>query len=345
MALMIIYLFIALFFSFICSILEAVVLSITPSYISIALEEKSHISKDLIRIRDDIDRPLSAILTLNTFAHTLGAAGVGAQAQDIWGNEYLSVISAVLTVLILIFSEIIPKTLGASYWRSIAPVALRILRVIIILLYPFVLLSSVITSLIKPKEPQGSFTRKDIHRMAEIIRKQGDIVAEESFLIKNLLQFDSLKVKNIMTPRTAVTALQEDTQIKSLKDEMKKIHFSRIPIFGESIDTVTGFVLRDDILKEQSGKSDKTLKSLKRDINAVSMESHLLKVMQIFLKENLHISMVIDEYGGVAGIVTLEDLIESLLGQEIVDELDRVEDMQQHARDKWQKDKKKKNTL
>jgi len=341
MALMLTYLFIAIFFSFICSILEAVVLSITPSFISISIEEKSPLTKDFKRIKHDIEKPLSAILTLNTFAHTLGAAGVGAQAQEIWGNEYLSVISAILTILILIFSEIIPKTIGASYWKSLTPLALRTLRIIIFALYPFVILSSAITSLIKPKHPQETFTRKDIHRMTEIIRKEGNLEDSESDIIKNLLHFNSMKIKDNMTPRTSLTAMQEDIKISSLKKKIKDVNFSRIPLYKETIDEVTGFALRDDILKELSDKSDKKLLKIKRKITAVSAESHLMRVIQNFLKENIHIALAMDEFGGVAGIVTLEDLIESLLGQEIIDEMDQVTDLQKTARQEWKKKSEK----
>ncbi len=336
MGLLFLYLFVAIFFSFLCSILEAVVLSITPTYISIKIEENSPLKKNLEVLKNDIDKPISAILTLNTFAHTLGAAGVGAQAQDIWGNEYLSLVSAVLTVLILIFSEIIPKTLGATYWRELAPAALRLMRALIIVLYPFVKVSQLLTRILKKRKSDSIFTRYDLQKMAEVVKKEGNIKDDESLIIQNLMKFNKIQVKDIMTPRTVLTARKANYKISEIRKEIDTITFSRIPIYNKSIDDITGFVLRDDILREMSKNNDKKeLSEIARDIKVIPSNTKLVNLMDFFIKNKAHLALVVDEYGGTEGVVTIEDLMETLLGIEIVDEMDNVEDLRKIARQKW----------
>ena len=334
MTLLILYLFIALFFSFVCSILEAVILSITPSFIAIQIQENSPLKKELAHIRDNIDRPLAAILTLNTFAHTLGAAGVGAQAQALWGNRYLSLVSALLTILILIFSEIIPKTLGSGYWRELAPFSLRILRVMEVLLYPFIVISRLVTRLFK-KERGAAFTRRDLHSMAEIVRSEGGIRDEESRIIQNLMRFNRIRVRDIMTPRTVVTALPDNLSITDIADRIDDIPFSRIPLYHGDLDTITGFVLRDDILSDLAKPDNRTLlKDISREIHTVPEQVRLLSLLGELVHRRSQICVVIDEYGGTGGVVTMEDLMETLLGLEIMDEMDQVEDLRKMAREK-----------
>ncbi|MDY6903394.1 MAG: CNNM domain-containing protein [Thermodesulfobacteriota bacterium] len=334
---LLLYLFIALFVSFLCSVLEAVVLSIPPSYIAIKNEEGGPLAKDLNRIRDNIDKPLAAILTLNTFAHTLGAAGVGAQAQAIWGKGYLSLISAILTVLILVLSEIIPKTIGANYWRELAPPALRLIRVLILLLYPVVLMGQGITHMLKKRGTESIFTRSDLQKVAEAVQKEGNIEQNESDIIKNLMNFQQIKTADIMTPRIVVRSAEDSTPVKDMADEIDSIPFSRIPVHQGDIDHVNGFVLKDDLLREMAEPdSQKTLADLARPLLAVSSDLTVFYLFDFMVARKAHIVLVVGDYGGTEGIVTMEDVIETLLGIEIVDETDITTDLQALAREKWE---------
>ena len=336
MTLLLTYLLIALVVSFLCSILESVVLSIPLTYITIKIEEDSPYSKDLARLRDDIDQPISAILTLNTFAHTLGAAGVGAQAQILWGQAYLSVISAALTLLILIFSEIIPKTLGASYWKELTPSSLRIIRVLIFILYPLVKFSQLITQSLKKKKVGSIFTRSDIRKLAEVIQREGYLEEQESMIIRNLMVFKKIIVREIMTPRTVLVVRDENTSADEFYREIDEIPFSRIPLYKSTIDTITGFVLKDDVLKALAEeKGGIKLSDIARKIHVVSGEMNALSALEELILNKAHISIVVDSYGGTEGVLTIEDLVEELLGMEIVDETDTVRDLQSMARRQW----------
>lgn len=334
---LIIYLLIALLVSFLCSVLEAVVLSIPPSYIAIKNEEGTALAKDLNRIRDNIDKPLASILTLNTFAHTLGAAGVGAQAQMIWGKEYLSLISAILTVLILVLSEIIPKTIGANYWRELTPPALRLIRVLVLLLYPVVLLSQGITHVLKKRDAESIFTRSDLKRVAEAVHKDGCIEETESDIIKNLMNFKQIKTEDIMTPRIVMRAEEETVRVRDMAEVIDDIPFSRIPVYQENVDHVNGFVLKDDLLRDMADPdADRTLADLARPMYAVSSELTVFELFDFLVSRKAHIALVVGEYGGTEGIVTMEDVIETLLGIEIVDETDTTPDLQALARENWE---------
>jgi CBS domain containing-hemolysin-like protein len=264
MGLLLLYLTIALFFSFLCSIMEAVLLSVTPSYVGIKLQEGKQEGKDLEAFKDNIDRPLAAILTLNTFAHTLGAAGVGAQAQIIWGEEYLTLISTILTLIILFLSEIIPKTLGANYWQQLTPFTVKALKVMIYSpLYPIIVLSQFITRWLKSDKERSVLSRADFTAMAEIGMKEGIFRDEESKIISNLLQFNRIQVKHIMTPRTVVEAAPEEMKVMEYFEQRAEFHFSRIPIYQENIDQITGYVLKDDILTQLvKGQGESLLKEI-----------------------------------------------------------------------------------
>lgn len=333
MELFLIYLFIAVFFSFLCSILESVLLSVTPAYISIKIEEGKKVGQELKTLKENIDKPLAAILTLNTFSNTLGAAGVGAQAQALWGNEYLSLISILLTITILIFSEIIPKTLGASYWQQLAPFSAPILKLLIYSpLYPVIIISQYITKILKSKSEANVLSKADFLALAKISAQQGLLRQEESLIIQNLFQFSATKVEDIMTPRTVMQSSQEDVSIKSFH-ETTEIQFSRIPVYEEDIDHITGYVLKNDILYSLINKEEqRSLQEIKRKILVVYQHLPLHKLFNRLVSEKEHIAVVSDEYGGTAGIVTMEDILETLLGLEIMDELDNIEDMQLFAR-------------
>jgi len=336
MKLLIAYLLLALGVSFLCSVLEAVLLSVNPSYIAV-LENKDRKSGQLLRaLKDDIDRPLSAILSLNTVAHTVGAAGVGAQAQSVFGNGYVTITSMVLTFLILICSEIIPKTLGATYWRSLAPVSARISQWLMYLLYPLVMLSQGLTKLLSRDTTEQTMSREEFRAMAELGAEQGVFEEEESRIFKNLIRFSSLRVKDIMTPRIVVVDFDEDTTIEQVFDEIEELRFSRLPVYGSSRDDVTGYVLKNDLLIQLArGKGDKNLKEFKREILVVPEFMHLRDLFERLFESQEHIAVAVDEYGGFSGVVTMEDLVETLIGMEIMDEVDAIEDMQKLARQKW----------
>jgi CBS domain containing-hemolysin-like protein len=301
------------------------------------LENDDRSSGSLMRnLKDDIDRPLSAILTLNTFAHTVGAAGVGAQAQMVFGSGYVGITSAILTLLILFVSEIIPKTLGATYWKTLAPVAARIIRVLIWILYPFVVISMGITKLLSDDEDRPTFSREEFSAMADRGAQEGIIEKEESAILKNLVRFSSLRVKDIMTPRVVVVMFNEDAVVNDVFEKHDELRFSRLPVYGEKEDDITGYVLKNDLLIQlaQDNGSQK-LKELKRDILILPETISLQSLFEQLLENQEHIAVAVDEYGGLSGIVTMEDVVETLLGMEIVDEIDENEDMQKLARKNW----------
>ncbi|MBI9053669.1 MAG: HlyC/CorC family transporter [Bacteroidales bacterium] len=339
MSLLIVYFLIAILVSFLCSILEATLLSITPSYIAAKINEGKTYAKSLQKFKENIDTPLAAILTINTFANTIGAVGVGVQAQKLWGNEYLTITSGVLTITILIFSEIIPKTLGANYWKSIARSVPPLLNGMIYSpFYPIIILAKFITKSLQQDKSQSALSRSEFHAMAEIGIKEGIFKKGESKILMNLMVFNKISVKNIMTPRTVVFAAEDHLTIQDFFENTDKIRFSRIPVYENNIDNITGYVLKDDIMQDLIDKKQhKTLKDLSREIKVVSEQMPIIRLFYKLIEEKEHIAMVVGEYGEMEGIVTMEDIIETLLGTEIMDELDNVEDMQAQAKLIWEK--------
>ncbi|MEH0020223.1 MAG: hemolysin family protein [Desulfobacter sp.] len=336
MILLFFYVFLALFFSFACSLMEAVFLSIPSSYIVLVNKKNEKDGKLLQRLKTDMDKSLSAILSLNTIAHTVGAAGAGAQATALFGNKYVGMISAVLTLLILVVSEIIPKSLGATYWRQLAKPVGACLHYLIIAMFPFVWMSRYITRVISPKKADDGFCKEEFTAMAELGAQSGEIKDQEARILKSLFRFNSLRVKDIMTPRTVVFALKEDMRIKEVVDQYPDMIFSRIPVFKEGIDRITGYVMKDEILEASArDEHEKTLSELKREIHPVYEAMPLPKLYDFLLNKREHLSLVSDQYGGTSGIVTLEDVVETLLGMEIVDELDVNKDMRALAKSKW----------
>ena len=337
MGLLVFYLSIALFISFLCSILESVVLSIPDTFVAILKEKNYKQGSKLLKLKNSIDRPLAAILSLNTIAHTVGAAGVGAQAMQIFGEAYIGVISAVLTILILVFSEIIPKTLGVIYWRSLVIPSVYVLNILIIALYPFVLVAEFLTKLITRKKEKKTLNREDLKIMMELGYKEGTFLKQESYILKNLLSFSSLKAKDILTPRPVVFSLNSEMTLKEIMEKYPALEYSRIPIFTENIDDMKYYVRKDDILQNVAeGKRDKTIFNLRRKLLTVPENISLFNLFETLLKKREYIAMTVTEFGGVSGIVTLEDLVETLIGIEIVDETDNVTDMQQYAKKRWQ---------
>lgn len=339
MGLLLLYLAVALIFSFLCSILEAVLLSITPSYASVLSQKNPEAGKTLQEFKDNVDKPLAAILTLNTFAHTLGAAGVGAQAQVVWGDKYLSLISGILTIIILIFSEIIPKTLGANYWQSLTPFTVRTLKILIYSpLWPLIMLSQFITKRLKRDKNKSVLSRADFTAMAELGIKEGVLHQDESRVIRNLLGLNKIQVSHIMTPRTVIKAAPENLTIREFFDNAKNLRFSRIPVFETTIDHISGYVLKYEVLQKLvENEGDQPLAAIKRSIFVTSENTPISQLFGKLVEGKEHVALVVDEYGGTAGIISMEDIIETLLGLEITDEFDDVEDLQKWAKESWKK--------
>ncbi|NNE04317.1 MAG: HlyC/CorC family transporter [Xanthomonadales bacterium] len=338
MLLLITYVLIALVFSFLCSIAEAVLLSISSSYVMLLEREGKRSGVILAELKEDIGKPLAAILTLNTIAHTVGAVGAGAQAAVVFGSAYLGIASAILTLLILVFSEIIPKTLGALHWRRLAPMTAYGLRVLIWLLYPFIWLSEKITGGMSEGVVMSGYSRQEIAAMAELSADEGQIARRESEIVKNLLRLRRIRVIDILTPRTVLFTLPEQLTVRSFFEDHGNVRFSRIPVYGDEQDHVNGFVLRADIVTAYAhGEHDKALADYRRDLPALLETISLNRAFNLLMNLEAHIAMVVDEYGDLQGIVTLEDILETLLGLEIVDEGDDTVDMRELARRRWER--------
>lgn len=338
-SLLIIFFCVSIIFSFLCSIWEAVLLSITPSFTEASVQEGGEPGESLQRFKADIDRPLSAILTLNTIAHTVGAIGVGAQATAIWGASVMAsvVVPVVMTLAILLLSEIIPKTIGANYWRELAGFTVRSLNIIIKVLAPLVYISQIVTRMLKKDKDSSILNRADFMAMAELGEKEGVLDPGESSIMRSLMDFDSILSRNIMTPRTVLEAASQESTVRDLYEQLANLRFSRVPVYEESLDHVTGYVLRYELLDHLvRGLDDTPLKELRRDIIAVHEDFPVPQLFERFTERHEQIALVVDEFGGTAGLVTMEDVIETLLGLEIVDESDGSTDMQVLAREKWE---------
>jgi CBS domain containing-hemolysin-like protein len=330
---------IALGFSFLCSIAEAVLLSVTSAYIALQ-EEDGHASGKILRgLKDNINQPLAAILTLNTIAHTAGAAGAGAQAAAVFGSAYLGIASAILTLLILVFSEIIPKTLGATYWRQLAPATAFVLRFLVWILYPFVKMSEWLTRGLTEAPTLSGYSRQEFAAMADLGAAEGELGRQESQVVKNLLALQDTPVHAAMTPRTVLFSLSDQTTVEEFFHRYEQEPFSRIPVYAkDDADNVTGFVLRSDLLLAQArGNNRKLLENYRREMPSVPETLTLRRAFNRAQQTRSHMMLVVDEYGDMQGILTLEDIIETLLGLEIVDESDSTIDMQELARRKWRR--------
>lgn len=344
MTLVIFYLLLALSVSFLCSVLEAVLLSTPMPFITMKEQEGSKNAPLMKRLKSDIDKPISAILSLNTIAHTVGSAGVGAEAVKVFGEVYFGVISAVLTILILVLSEIIPKTIGSYYWRQLAMPAASIIRVMIIISYPLVWLSEWITRLVASNKQPLSVSREEVSAMVSVGTQEGVFETSENQMIQNLFKLNSITLYEIMTPRTvSITASEKMTLKEFYGNQMHRI-YSRIPVYDDNPDFITGFVLKQTVLEELAEDHfDKQLKAIRRPILAFNEEALVSDVWEEMLKRKEHIVQVQNEYGCFLGIVTMEDIIETIIGQEIMDESDTVVDLQAYAREKWQRALKLKN--
>ena len=338
-ALLIAFVVLSVFVSFICSVSEAALLTMTPSYVASIAEENPKKSAMLKSVKiDKIDQSIAAILTLNTVAHTVGSLGAGAQATIVFGSQWFGVFSAVMTLLILVGSEIIPKTLGTVYWRQLSGPVAYFVKAIIFILYPLIWFSEKITKLLTRGKKAHTFSRNEFAALASVGEQSGQIDPLESRIIRNLLAFGAIKVEDIMTPRSVMHAFDQSITVAELLANRPKLMFSRLPIYDEDLDKVTGFVLKSDILLAKANNHmDKPLESYKREITFVFSKMKLFDLLDLMLNSRIHIAVTVGEYGEVKGLVTLEDVLETLLGLEIVDEVDRVEDMQALARQMMQR--------
>jgi len=332
MALLFFYLFLALGVSFLCSLVESGILSLTQSQVAAMVKENRAGCKILENMKVNIERPLAAILTLNTIAHTVGAAGVGAQSLKLWQDQSVAITSAILTILILVFSEIIPKTAGAVYAKKLAPLTAYCIKGMIILTYPLVVVFQSLSRRISGSVDQQQMTRQEFALLAELGLAQGALQDKEYRIIRNLLRLRKLQAQEIMTPRTVVKMFDQKTTVQEVIDQHTPLRFSRLPIYHEGLDDITGMVLRPDIYKTFSeGHQQRLLEELVKPLHMIPETTRVDQVLSEFVQRGEHIFLVVDEYGGTAGIITLEDAIETLLGEEIVDETDMVADMRQLA--------------
>ena len=337
--LLVLYVTLALLFSFMCSVAEAALLSITPSYIAGLKQSNPKKAEILRRLKEEkIDQSLAAILTVNTIAHTVGAIGAGSKATAVFGSAWFGVFSAVMTLLILFLSEILPKTLGAVYWRQLTGLTALYVNFLIKAMYPLILVSEKFTKMISGGKNYNDFSRDEFVAMAGIGQEQGHINDRESKIIRNLFLFKSVQASAIMTPRIVVSALQKNLTVSEALAAPDMMAFSRMPIHATGLDSIAGFVLREDLLVAQNqGRGDVKVSEFRREIMAVISSTPLSKLLETLLEQRQHIAVVVGEYGDTKGVVTLEDVVETLLGIEILDEGDKVEDMQQLARQMWAK--------
>ena len=341
MELLLLYLGMAMGVSFICSTLESVLMTTSLSYINLRAEEGYKPAKMMQKFKENTGKPLAAILSLNTIANTVGAAGVGAQTMVVFGNKWFGVASAVTTMLILVFSEIIPKIIGTTYWRHLMGPSARLIQLMIYVLYPLVLLVELITRLFPDNE--AAVSREEVLAMVNVGEEEGVVNEDENKMISNLMRLDTIHAYDVMTPRSVAKIAPENLTLKEYYDNDAYDHFSRILLFNPTQpEYITAYVLRNDVLEDLAEDHfRKQVGSIKRTLPAFDQDLTLGTIFDSMLKQKCQISQVIDEYGCFVGIITLEDIIETIFGLEIIDESDAVIDMQQYARERWEKRQKK----
>jgi CBS domain containing-hemolysin-like protein len=337
---LLIFVAVAITVSFLCSMWEAVLLSISPAYMQVQLNEGSRVGRSLAAFKDNIDRPLAAILSLNTIAHTAGAIGVGQQATQIWGDTNPLVtafaVPVAMTLAILLLSEIVPKTIGANNWRLLAPFTVRSLDILVRLLTPLIWLCQIVTRLANRGERKAIFSRADFVAMAQIGEAEGALDDREAEFIRNLMAFRDVRARDIMTPRPVILSAPGDLSFRQFYDMQDELVFSRIPIRGADDAELLGYVLKDEVLELiVDGEEDKPLRSIMRPILTVHEKQNIFQLFDRLMQAREHIANVVDEHGSTLGIVTMEDIVETLLGAEILDETDRIADLQAHARRRW----------
>ncbi len=346
MILLLFYLFLALFVSFLCSIMETVLLSTPQSFLIVKQEKGNAWAKNFIDLKTNISRPLSAILSLNTVAHTIGAAGVGAQAVKLFGETYFGIASVILTILILVITEIIPKTIGARYWRNLAMITSYIIKGMIVITYPLVAVLALITRSFSKSNTEQSTSREEISALTSIGADEGVVTEKEHKIIQNLLRLKNVKVTEIMTPRVVVAIADENFLLTDFLKSKDYLKFSRIPVYSENDENITGYVFRQTVFEKLAeDQHELKLSDIKREIVVAPESIVLFTLWEILLEKKEHIALIVDEYGGMEGIVTMEDIIETLLGLEIIDETDTITDMQKYARERWKTRQAKYNIL
>jgi CBS domain containing-hemolysin-like protein len=344
MAELLIYFFLSLALVFFCSFLESVILSVSNSYAALLVKKGRKSGRILRNMKRRINHPLAAILTFNTIGEIVGAAAVGAQTYRVFGNKWVALSSALMTVCILFFGELIPKTIGASNWKKAAPAAAYLITFLIYLTYPIVITFEAISSFISKKSSQLPISREEIIVLAENAVSEGVLLKKEARIIENLLLLSKIRTEDILTPRSVIIALQKDMTVAEAMSLKPPIKFTRIPVYNKGLDDVIGLVLHDKIIEFFcSQKSDTHVEELMGPIYAVPESKPIADLLDEFINRREHLFEVVDEYGGTAGIVTLEDVLETLLGVEIVDEFDSVEDMQAYAIEKWKQKRLERN--
>ncbi len=339
MTLLIVYLLLTMGISFLCSLLESVLLSTPISFISMKEEEGDRNAALFAKMKENPDRPLSAILSLNTIANTLGAAAVGHQATLLSGNHAFGIISAVMTILILVFSEILPKSIGTSHWKDLLWLS-KVMQFLVYLLFPIVWVIEKLHNSISDEEPDTAISREEVSAMANIGEEEGVLDNSENKVIQNIIKLDDIKAYDIMTPRIVANVASENMSLRNFYKQEELSHNSRIPVYADSPESITGYVLRYDVLENLAeDKFDMRLKVIKRKIAAFHEETSVSDIWESLLRTKDQIALIIDDYGCFQGIITLEDIMETILGMEIIDENDTVTDMQQLARERWLKRK------
>ncbi len=335
MSTLVLYFSLALGVSFFCSLLESVLLSMNHTHISVLVRDGHRAGRILEELKENINRPLAAILSLNTIANTVGAAGVGVVAYDLLGSKWVAIMSGLLTLSILIFSEIIPKTIGAHYWKRLGPFTAYTTQAMIALMFPFVIFLEILSNWLKPEGNIDKVTKEDVIAMAELGEDEGTIEEDESTIIENILRLDNISAEGVLTPRSVVFALQRDLTVGKALDEHQNIIFSRIPVYGQDLDDITGLIRRYDLLKSKAeDKVEVTINALSNPVHEVTESDSVRSILDEFVRRREHLFVVKDEFNQFVGIITLEDAIETLLGIEIVDETDSVIDMRKLAASK-----------
>ena len=344
MGLLLLFLVITLLVSFLCSTLESVLMTTTLSYISLREDEGDKAAVLFKKYKLDTERPLAAILSLNTIANTVGSVGIGMQATLVFGNKWVGLTSAIVMLLILIFAEIIPKTIGTTYWKSLMTFTAYTTRALIVIMFPFVLLVHYLTRMFHKEDTVGDNTvsREEVSAMANVGEEEGVIEKDENKIIQNIIRLDDIKAFEVMTPRVVAAIAEEKMTLREYYDSDAYDHFSRIPVYADSPEFITGYVLRDDALEDLAEDHfDTKLGDIKRSLPYFNEDTSISDIFDAMLKQKSQIALVIDEYGCFQGIITLEDIIETIFGFEIIDENDVITDMQQYARERWQKRQKR----
>ena len=344
MELLLLFFLLSVGISFVCSVLESVLLSVNMSYVAVLEKERPSVGQLLRLHKENINKSIASILILNTIANTLGAAAVGAQASEVFGNDAVVIVSIVLTFAILFLSEIIPKTIGAIYWKQLAPLAAHFIRIFIWITYPIILTTLAVTNKIsKGKTDSHSLTKEELLESMLMSEDEGVIDEQESDVIENILNLDNIKVGEVLTPRSVIFALDESMSIKDVIAKQEAIFkFSRIPVYKDSIEDVTGIVLTKKIFKQALIDDSVPLKDVKKEMFAINENIPVSKALDLFITKKEHMFLVTDNYDQTDGIITLEDCVETILGVEIMDESDTTEDMRELAKHKMKLKRKAK---